>query len=190
MSQYFIIKGRLPGLNEYTDSCRSNNYSGGKLKAEAEAFIGWQLKAQKLTPQSGPSVLFIKWYEPSCKRDIDNVAFAKKFIFDTLVSMGILEGDGRKHIPLFFDSFPVPDKDNPRIEVTILGIDESELLLDCVKEAVLSAKEVAQQTVTSKKGKGGTKSVKRSGGRINQLSKTYNAAKNRSTIYSRIQKSG
>lgn len=36
MTYKFIISGRLPGLNEYTEACRTNKHKGNKMKQDAE----------------------------------------------------------------------------------------------------------------------------------------------------------
>ncbi|WP_418294417.1 hypothetical protein [Megasphaera massiliensis] len=63
------------------------------------------------------------WVEKNKRRDKDNIAFAKKFILDALQEMGILQNDGWSEILGFSDTFDV-DKDNPRIEVSLLSEEE------------------------------------------------------------------
>lgn len=116
------IPGRLPGLNEYTAACRSKSwYKGSKMKQDAEEVIkNCLFGAISLKKQVH---IEFKWYEPNSKRDKDNIAFAKKFILDALVSRQIIPGDGWKHIEGFTDSFYI-DADNPRIEVIITEVSE------------------------------------------------------------------
>ena len=40
------IKGKLPGLNEYTAAQRSNQYKGAKMKAEAQELVQWSIYSQ------------------------------------------------------------------------------------------------------------------------------------------------
>ena len=115
----YTIYGRLSGLNEYVNANRHNRYKGASMKKEAESLISAYLT---------PVVHFKKlvhiqfdWYEKNKQRDKDNIASAKKFIFDALVKKGILEGDGWKHVDGFTDNFYI-DKDNPRIEITITEV--------------------------------------------------------------------
>ena len=49
---------------------------------------------------------------------VEDIAFAKKFIQDSLVHCGVLDNDGWGQIEHFTDDFAVDPKD-PRIEVTI-----------------------------------------------------------------------
>lgn len=119
-----IIPGVLPGLNEYISAERRNKYQAASMKKQAEHIVGHVAKSQlhgvKFT---GPVIIHYLWIEPNKKRDKDNIAFAKKFIQDSLVHIGILENDGWKNIEYFTDSFAVDPK-NPRVEVIIEEIEE------------------------------------------------------------------
>lgn len=117
----FTINGRLNGLNEYTRACRTNRYAGAKMKEENEQKIKWFAIKSLLLARgafTGKVHITYKWYEQNQKRDLDNIAFAKKFIQDALVGLGVLQGDSWQHIVGFTDEFYI-DKENPRIEVII-----------------------------------------------------------------------
>jgi Holliday junction resolvase RusA-like endonuclease len=114
----FTIPGRLPGLNEYTAANRTHPKAGARAKKEAEWQVAWGVKIARLEPIEGPVYLTFAWHEPDRRRDVDNVAFAKKFILDALVRLGILAGDGRKHVVGFTDEFHL-DRIRPRVVVTI-----------------------------------------------------------------------
>jgi len=62
------------------------------------------------------------WYEENRRRDKDNIAFAKKFIFDGLVKAGVLKGDGWDYVAGFSDDFKV-DKHKPRVEIEIREVE-------------------------------------------------------------------
>lgn len=114
-----IIPGVLPGLNEYISAERRNKYQAASMKKQAEHIISIMIKSQlKGIKFSGPIIMNYKWIEPNRKRDKDNIAFAKKFIQDSLVHSGVIENDGWKNIEYFTDSFDVDTK-NPRVEVII-----------------------------------------------------------------------
>lgn len=95
MERTLIINGQLDSLNEYTRACRRNRYAGAKMKADNEAiislYIGMQMKGLHFP---GKVTLNFRWYEPNRRRDMDNIAFAKKFILDALVSAGVIIADG------------------------------------------------------------------------------------------------
>ena len=116
------IEGRLPGLNEYTGACRSNKYIGAKMKKETEELIGWYIKAQlKDTHFDAPVGLVFRWYETNKKRDLDNIAFAKKFILDALVKNGIIKTDGWKGVAGFTDEFYIDDRARVEMDIMLTG---------------------------------------------------------------------
>lgn len=112
-----IIPGRLPGLNEYITAERSKKYAGAKMRKDAEKRIELAAKAQLRGVRfKGPVIMHYTWVESNRKRDKDNIAFAKKFVQDALVRVGVLENDGWHHVENFSDSFSV-DKKNPRVKI-------------------------------------------------------------------------
>lgn len=119
MTVKFTIPGRLDGLNEYTNANRRNRYAGASMKKKNQnyicACIAEQIPDIKI---NGPVTLKISWYEPNKRRDIDNIAFAKKFILDALTTCGTIPADNWAGVRGFSDFFAV-DKERPRIEVEI-----------------------------------------------------------------------
>jgi Endodeoxyribonuclease RusA. len=118
MTQRFTIPGRLSGLNEYTLANRGNKYAGNKLKRTEQEVILWAIKAARLEPVTCPVKLLYRWVELDRRRDLDNIAFAAKYVQDALVEAGILAGDGWQHVIAFRHDFSV-DMLNPRVEVEI-----------------------------------------------------------------------
>ena len=115
------IPGRLPGLNEYTNTCRTNPQKGNRMKQEAQTAIMWQIMAQmRRCKFEGPVFLLFTFYEQDRRRDKDNVSsFARKVIQDALVKTGTMEDDGWDHVTGYLDRFEV-DKENPRIVVEFI----------------------------------------------------------------------
>ena len=97
------IPAKLPSLNEYINACRSNRYAGAKMKKEVEDTISWYI--QRLPRFTGPVFISFHWVEKTKRRDLDNVAFAKKFVLDALVKCGKLKDDNRNCVVGFEDSF-------------------------------------------------------------------------------------
>lgn len=115
--QKITIKGSLPGYNEYINKCRHNRYAGAKFKADTEDAIMWQIKTSQ--PIQTPCKLKITFFEPNNRRDYDNIVSSQKFLWDSMVKLGILPNDNRKNITkIEYEVFT--DKQNPRIEVTVL----------------------------------------------------------------------
>lgn len=103
----FVIPQRLPGLNQYTDACRSHWSKGARMKRRVEEDIAWHILAargaHKLRPVHGPVSLEIEWHEKDRRRDFDNIVSAKKFILDAMQKMGIIPNDDREHVPVISD---------------------------------------------------------------------------------------
>jgi Holliday junction resolvase RusA-like endonuclease len=117
-----IIKGKLPGLNEFIAAINKNRYVGNLLKAKIESNIIECIKNQLGNLEIDAQVeISYFWIEPNMKRDKDNICSAKKFVNDALVNSGVLKNDGWKNIDGFKDFFEV-DKKNPRVEVEIRSV--------------------------------------------------------------------
>lgn len=101
------IPTRLPSLNDYIRVCRANRYQAAAFKRRVENEISWFIKP---LPCFERVRLHFHWIEPNGKRDLDNIAFAKKFILDAMVRCGKLKNDNRKCVIGFTDSFEVGDK--------------------------------------------------------------------------------
>lgn len=121
----FVIKGKLDGLNEIIKANRTNKYAGAKIKKQNEAIVIYYARFCRMQPITEyPVKAIIHWYEPNRCRDWDNVMSAKKFIFDGLHKIGILNGDGQKYINQI-EEYQHIDRENPRIEVEFLkGVEE------------------------------------------------------------------
>lgn len=94
---------KLPSCNEYINACRYNRYSGAKMKAEIEDCIIAYI--HNLPRFDYPVKIGFHWVEANRRRDLDNIAFGKKFILDAMQKAGIISDDNRKHITSFTDSF-------------------------------------------------------------------------------------
>ena len=119
----FVINGRLPGLNEYQLRCRNNRFDGARCKQEAQALCEYALIRLRRNKVHFEKVdVDITWIEKNKRRDKDNISFGRKFIFDALQSMKILDNDGWGQIGDITERFRV-DKDNPRIEIRLRGVE-------------------------------------------------------------------
>lgn len=104
MSKYIVeIPLKLPSCNNYINACRVNRYAGAKMKADIEDQIGIYL--QKLPHFEKPVKIRFCWIEENKKRDLDGIAFGKKFILDSMVKVGVLTDDNRKCVVAFTDTF-------------------------------------------------------------------------------------
>ena len=99
----FEIPMRLPSANDYINVCRSNPFKASKFKKDLENDISLFLK--DLPHFERPVAIHFTWIEENKKRDLDNVAFGKKFILDAMVKEGKLKDDNRKCVTAFTDTF-------------------------------------------------------------------------------------
>ena len=113
------IPMKLPSLNDYVRVCRTNPYLASKFKKDLEEQIGFYL--MELPVFEKPIKIHFLWIEDNKRRDLDNAAFAKKFILDAMVKCGRLKDDNRKCVYAFTDSF-----DYAKEAKVILTIEEEE----------------------------------------------------------------
>lgn len=99
----YEIPFKLPSLNDYIKVCRSNKFQAAKFKRDVEADISVFLRRMPIWDK--PIKIHFHWVENNKRRDLDNIAFAKKFILDALVKSGKLQDDNRKCVAAFTDSF-------------------------------------------------------------------------------------
>ena len=119
LTEKFIIKGRLPSLNEITDCNRGNKYSAAQQKKRLTEDIAWEATRQHIKKFKDKVFITLNYYEPNNRRDDDNVqSGGAKFILDGLQMAGVIINDSRKYVSLQQNPVMV-DKENPRIEVFI-----------------------------------------------------------------------
>ena len=90
------IPGRLPGLNEYTNKCRTDPRAGARMKRDAQEGVMWQIIAQmRQCHFEKPVFLLFIFYEKDRRRDKDNVSsFARKVIQDALCAAASVSPPG------------------------------------------------------------------------------------------------
>ena len=117
----FTIQGELPDLNTYINAERGNRYAGASLKKKATDKVVWSIKESGCKETNLKNIfLNITYFCKNKRKDKDNIAFAKKFIFDGLQKAGVIKNDGFSNINRWFEYFDI-DKENPRIYVEIRG---------------------------------------------------------------------
>tara|TARA_R100001463_G_scaffold2261_8_gene9621 strand:+ start:230 stop:655 length:426 start_codon:yes stop_codon:yes gene_type:complete len=124
--QVLIVPGTLPQLNDVIRRSKGHWSSYHKDKKETENKIKVCILSQKMKKIEGPVFLHFSWTSKNARVDPDNIAFAKKFLLDALVTEQILPGDGRGVVKGWIDEFPDPDPDNPRVEVVLYTIGDTD----------------------------------------------------------------
>ena len=120
---HFTVREKLPGLNEYIHDINRSAYIGNRLKRDTQDTIALYIRAAlargtlaKVT--DFPVCVRFIWHERTRRRDLDNIASAKKFILDALIECGVLPGDGQKYVCGIHDEFVIPAGfDGVRVEL-------------------------------------------------------------------------
>ena len=86
----------------------------------------WLLKSGKNKPIKTPCKLRFTWYMKDRKKDVDNIAYAKKFILDAMVNANIIPNDTFRYIKGFIDDFKVIDNVHKEIGVMIERVEVDE----------------------------------------------------------------
>jgi len=118
---HFIIKEKLPSLNEYVDACRAGKRKGAQFKRDIEEIIWAYIKTSKtVSPVTNPVEVHFEWHEADRKRDVDNIISAKKYILDAMQVCGIIKNDSRRYVTQCFDK--VYDDDKYYVVVTLMEV--------------------------------------------------------------------
>lgn len=114
-----IIPWKMPGFNEMIEAAHKNVSWLSNRKRKVTRYVlmkdEWTqrlcmlFQEARLEPAKSIFITFT-WVEVDCRRDPDNIAAAKKFILDALVTAGILKNDGWKQIRGWTDIFEVGHK--------------------------------------------------------------------------------
>lgn len=112
------IEGRMPSLNDYIDAERANKFKAAAIKRDCTSLAAWAAKAARMPRFTRPVTVRFTWVEGNRRRDIDNVAFAKKFVLDGLVQAGVIGNDTPQYVTGFEDRF-MYDGRHPRIIVEV-----------------------------------------------------------------------
>lgn len=118
MMAVMVIPGRMPGLNDYVRAERANRYMASSMKKQQTERAGVAAVEQGMPKFPGRVEIAFTWVEENRRRDMDNVAFAKKFILDGLVRAGVIKDDTPRYIGSLTDRFAY-DSRHPRIEVEV-----------------------------------------------------------------------
>lgn len=113
------LYGEFTDLNKYINAERSNRFMGAKIKKENNDNAMKQMTLRdRIDDADYPVDITMTWYTKNLRVDPDNIAFAKKFLNDAMVTKGILRGDTRKDINSFRDLYGI-DAKSPHVTIDI-----------------------------------------------------------------------
>lgn len=108
--QTLILNYKFPSLNDAIGKALHNRFAYGALKKKLTQYVAKECIAQKLKPEIAALFFEFHWQESDKRRDLDNIASAKKFILDGLQEAKIIDNDNAKCIKGFSDSFSYGEK--------------------------------------------------------------------------------
>lgn len=113
----------FPDLNDYQKKYAAHWAAGAAMKRDYTHLVRDLAVVTRQPKWCEPVKVLFVWVEEDDARDLDNVAFAKKFVLDGLVEAGVIEDDDRAHVTGWRDEFPRPDPQRPRVEVHLTPAD-------------------------------------------------------------------
>jgi Holliday junction resolvase RusA-like endonuclease len=116
-----VLPGTMPSLNEVIAAAKSHHGAYSSMKKKLTMSVAMQARAAGMKPVTKPVKVICRWFEPSRRRDVDNVAHGCKYILDGLCEGGVLVDDSQRHVPQIQHYFDI-DKDNPRVEVELVEL--------------------------------------------------------------------
>ena len=117
-----VIPKELTDLNTYINAERRH-----RMQRETNVCIAYLKQAINkgfdIDRVKYPLQITFKWYAKDRRKDLDNIAYAKKYIMDAMQKVNLIENDGYKQVQRYTDIYLV-DKDNPRVEIEIRSISD------------------------------------------------------------------
>lgn len=110
-----VIDHQFPTLNEYIEAERSNKFAGANIKSRETGLVKYFCIGKKQIAY--PTKIIFTWHLKNKRKDLDNVAYAKKFILDGLVRAGTLKNDNLNHIIGFEDKVIFDKKEYVELEI-------------------------------------------------------------------------
>ena len=123
-----VIPKELTDLNTYINAERRHRMQGANIKKkETNACIAYLKQAINngfdIDHVEYPLQITFKWYAKDRRKDLDNIAYAKKYIMDAMQKVNLIENDGYKQVQRYTDIYLV-DKEKPRVEIEIRSMSD------------------------------------------------------------------
>lgn len=109
----------MPNMNEMIKLRGQKGFAYNRTKQRLQEVMGWELIGQKKPEFKFPQSFIFNWYCKNKKMDKDNIAAAKKFVFDTLVKIEWIPNDTWEFVGDWSDKFFI-DLKNPRLEIELV----------------------------------------------------------------------
>lgn len=108
VASFFIPMREIMTLNKYINLERRNRFAAAAAKKRVQGTVMRRIADMGLKNiRGGPYHIHFCWAIPNKRSDMDNIAWAKKYVLDALVASETFAGDGMKHIESFSDDYEV-----------------------------------------------------------------------------------
>lgn len=114
-----VIDYSFTTLNEYIRIERGNKFKANDIKCRETGIVKYFCVGKKV--MSYPCKLIFTWHVKNKRKDLDNIAFAKKSIIDGLVKAGTLENDNLNKIQALEDKVIFDTKEYVEVVIEDLG---------------------------------------------------------------------
>ena len=123
-----VIPKELTDLNSYINAERRHRMQAANIKKrETNICIVYLKQAVNKGFEIGhdqyPLHVIFRWYAKDGRKDLDNIAYAKKYIMDAMQKVKLIENDGYKQVQRYTDIYLV-DKEKPRVEIEIRSMSD------------------------------------------------------------------
>ncbi|NVS55044.1 hypothetical protein HXC17_14365 [Listeria monocytogenes] len=120
-SNKIIIPLLLTDLNTYINKERGHRQAAAKVKKQMTYICASYVKMAMNhgVTFSTPCRIKFTWIIPNKRKDPDNIAFAKKFIFDGMMQARFIENDNLNYIEGFSDYFIIDKDEESRVIVEV-----------------------------------------------------------------------
>lgn len=113
-----LVLPELIDLNTYINLERGNRYAAASKKKQFTETVAWEARRQIGKSLTINKITFI-WKHKNKRKDMDNIEFQQKFVWDGLVQAGIIPNDNWGNRPARTLHKHEVDKNNPGVVVVI-----------------------------------------------------------------------
>ena len=123
-----VIPKELTDLNSYINAERRHRMQAANIKKRETNICIVYLKQAvsqgfEIEHDQYPLHVTFKWYAKDRRKDLDIIAYAKKYIMDAMQKVELIENDGYKQVQRYTDIYLV-DKEKPRVEIEIRSMSD------------------------------------------------------------------
>jgi len=119
---FFLGMNNIVSLNKYIQLERHSRFAAAASKKRLQAALIKKIGEQKIPHiVGGPFHIHLCWAIHNRRSDMDNIAWAKKYVVDALVAADVFSGDGMKHIESYSDDYELVPTDKQGVWIEVIA---------------------------------------------------------------------